>query len=81
MVLIGMTEISSCVFKTEIQVGKEVKKGEQLGHFQFGGSSGIIIIPANISTKTMWRGIKANQAFKTGEKMVNLPFKLPTSQQ
>ena len=74
MVLIGMTEISSCLFKSEIVEGKNVTKGEQLGHFQFGGSSGIIIIPKRLSTPTMWDEIEANQAFNTSQKIVNLPL-------
>ena len=38
---IGMAEVSSCV-STVIE-GQKVKKGDQLGYFQFGGSSHAII--------------------------------------
>lgn len=34
---IGMTEVSSC--KPTVSEGEQVKKGDQLGYFQFGGSS------------------------------------------
>ena len=34
---IGMTEVSSC--KPTVSEGDYVKKGDQLGYFQFGGSS------------------------------------------
>ena len=76
MVLIGMTEISSCVFLDKIKVGTNVMKGEQLGHFQFGGSSGIIILPKSLSSDSMWNGITANDPFKVGKKLIKL-IKLP----
>ena len=70
MVLIGMTEISSCVFLDKIKVGTNVMKGEQLGHFQFGGSSGIIILPESLSSDSIWNGIVANERFNVGKKLI-----------
>ena len=39
VMFIGMVEVSSCVFPPEIRHGHRVKKGEEVGYFQFGGSS------------------------------------------
>lgn len=41
-IAIGMTEVSSCIVYDKL-VGKVVKKGEEIGHFQYGGSTNIII--------------------------------------
>jgi len=40
---IGMVEISSCIIADNIQPGKHIKKGEELGYFQFGGSTHCVI--------------------------------------
>ncbi len=40
---IGMVEISSCKIADNIQPGKHVGKGEELGYFQFGGSTHCVI--------------------------------------
>jgi len=42
LVFIGMTEISSCTLAKN--VGDFVRKGEELGKFQFGGSTGLMAI-------------------------------------
>ncbi len=40
---IGMVEVSSFVIHPQIEPGGTVKKGEELGYFQFGGSSHCLI--------------------------------------
>ena len=40
---IGMVEVSSCVIGAAIQPGYHVAKGDELGYFQFGGSSYCLI--------------------------------------
>ena len=40
---VGMAEVSSCVILPEIQPGRRVKKGEELGYFQYGGSTCCLI--------------------------------------
>jgi len=40
---IGMVEVSSCVIPPDIKPGRKVKKGEELGYFQFGGSSHCLV--------------------------------------
>ena len=74
MVLIGMTEISSCVFESDIVAGKEIKKGHPVGHFQFGGSSGIIIIPPVLASSNIWDGIGIGSQFNVSHNMINPPF-------
>lgn len=40
---IGMAEVSSCVPDEKIEPGYNIKKGEELGYFQFGGSTHCLI--------------------------------------
>ena len=40
---VGMVEISSCVIHPEIALGARVEKGQELGYFQFGGSTHCLI--------------------------------------
>ena len=54
---IGMVEISSCQISRKIKPGYRVKKGEEIGCFQFGGSThclifrpGVIKFTANVGT-------------------------------
>jgi phosphatidylserine decarboxylase len=39
LILVGMGDVSSCVIHTEMRPGRRVKKGEEVGYFQYGGSS------------------------------------------
>jgi phosphatidylserine decarboxylase len=47
-----MAEVSSCVLELEdgepLRVGQHVKKGEQVGYFQFGGSTHCLIFRPNV---------------------------------
>jgi phosphatidylserine decarboxylase len=40
---VGMSEVSSCVIHHEIRPGRRVKKGDEVGYFQFGGSTYCLI--------------------------------------
>ncbi|MEM7481609.1 MAG: phosphatidylserine decarboxylase [Acidobacteriota bacterium] len=40
---IGMVEISTCYINEAIQPGARVEKGQELGYFQFGGSTHCIL--------------------------------------
>ena len=40
---IGMVEISSCVIADDMQPGARVEKGQELGYFQFGGSTHCVL--------------------------------------
>lgn len=41
IIYIGMAEVSSCV--ATVKEGDKVKKGQQIGHFMFGGSSHLMV--------------------------------------
>ena len=49
LVYIGMADISSCL--SEVQKGQIVKKGEELGYFEIGGSSHCIIFESKAKLK------------------------------
>jgi phosphatidylserine decarboxylase len=40
---VGMVEVSSCVIGAEMEPGYHVAKGEELGYFQFGGSTHCLV--------------------------------------
>jgi phosphatidylserine decarboxylase len=40
---VGMVEVSSCVIDPEIVPGYHVNKGDELGYFQFGGSTACLV--------------------------------------
>ena len=48
---IGMAEISSCVIDPKIKPGYKIQKGEELGYFQFGGSTHCVIFRPNVIKK------------------------------
>ncbi|NYI40362.1 phosphatidylserine decarboxylase family protein [Demequina lutea] len=43
MIPVGMVEVSSCVIDPEIVPGYHVNKGDELGYFQFGGSTACLV--------------------------------------
>ncbi len=46
LMAIGMGDVSSCVVHPEIRPGRRVKKGEEVGYFQFGGFDLLPDLPA-----------------------------------
>jgi phosphatidylserine decarboxylase len=40
---VGMSEVSSCKIAAKVKPGYHVEKGEELGHFQFGGSTHCVV--------------------------------------
>lgn len=42
-IAVGMAEISSCIIDPKIQPGYHIQKGEELGYFQYGGSTHCLI--------------------------------------
>ena len=40
---VGMSEVSSCLIDQKIKPGYHVAKGEELGYFQFGGSTHCLV--------------------------------------
>lgn len=43
MMPVGMVEVSSCIIHPQIEPGRRVEKGDELGYFQFGGSTHCLI--------------------------------------
>ena len=48
---VGMAEVSSCVLRDAIKEGYKVKKGEELGYFQYGGSSYCLVFRPGVIKK------------------------------
>jgi phosphatidylserine decarboxylase len=42
-VAVGMLEVSSCIINAETTPGRHLAKGDELGHFQFGGSTHCLV--------------------------------------
>jgi len=54
LVAVGMGEVSSCMIHTDVTAGCHVAKGEELGYFQFGGSTHCLVFrPGAISDFTL----------------------------
>ncbi|KIJ42402.1 hypothetical protein M422DRAFT_171232, partial [Sphaerobolus stellatus SS14] len=59
---IGMAQVSSVVLSTHLKVGDPVKKGDEISHFQFGGSDIIMVFEAKANvdfskTEKIWHGV------------------------
>jgi phosphatidylserine decarboxylase len=48
---VGMAEVSSCVLLDKIKPGYRIKKGEELGYFQYGGSTYCLIFRPGVIKK------------------------------
>jgi phosphatidylserine decarboxylase len=40
---VGMVEVSSCIIGADIEPGRHLEKGDELGYFQFGGSTHCLV--------------------------------------
>jgi len=65
-IAVGMAEVSSCV--TTVQENRKVKKGDQIGYFQFGGSTHCLIFRKRIVSQF------AAQAIPQGPNGANSPI-------
>jgi phosphatidylserine decarboxylase len=45
---VGMSEVSSCIIDPQVTAGYHVAKGEELGYFQFGGSTHCLVFRAGV---------------------------------
>jgi phosphatidylserine decarboxylase len=51
---VGMSDVSSCIIHSNIKPGYHVAKGEELGHFQYGGSTHCVVFrPGAIAEFTL----------------------------
>jgi phosphatidylserine decarboxylase len=46
-----MSEVSSCIINKKIKPGHKVKKGDELGYFQFGGSTHCLVFQKGVIDK------------------------------
>jgi phosphatidylserine decarboxylase len=54
VVLVGMSEVSSCMIDSKLTPGYHVGKGEELGYFQYGGSTHCLVFrPGAIAEYTL----------------------------
>lgn len=64
---VGMVEISSCVIHKKFkEPGQKVKKGEELGYFQFGGSTHCVIFQPGVIEKFT---VKLAEPCKVGQQI------------
>ncbi len=61
---IGMAEVSSCIINKNIQPGYQIEKGEELGYFQFGGSTYCLVFQKDVIQEFK---VDKNQEVKMGE--------------
>ena len=61
---IGMAEVSSSVLLDKIKEGYRVKKGEELGYFQYGGSTYCLVFRPGVIKKFL---VKENDELKMGQ--------------
>ena len=66
---IAMSQVSSCNFEANLKVGQEVKKGDPMGYFLFGGSDIIMLFQKGIKTEYL---PKENTHLLMGEAYMNL---------
>lgn len=64
MMPIGMAEVSSCVLLDNIKEGYKVKKGEELGYFQYGGSSYVLVFRPGVIKEFL---VKKDSELKMGQ--------------
>ena len=43
VVLVGMSDVSSCMIHAQVTPGHHIGKGEELGYFQYGGSTHCLV--------------------------------------
>ncbi len=74
MVTIGMAEVSSCVLRKAngdwLKEGDRVEKGEQIGYFQFGGSSHCLVFQKDVISEFAAQAI---QQGAHGSQSANVP--------
>ena len=54
---VGMSDVSSCMIRSSVAPGYHVDKGEELGHFQYGGSTHCLVFRAGVIADFALRAI------------------------
>ena len=74
MVAIGMYDISSIIFNTtNAIVGRQITKGDELGHFQYGGSEIITLFEPNVLTVDKDVATSGGTKKKVGQRIGSIP--------
>ena len=69
---IGMSQICSCNFEENLKVGDEVRKGDPLGYFLFGGSDIVMLFEEKVEVTPI---AKAGEHILMGENYADLKLK------
>ncbi len=64
---IGMAEVSTCIIT--VKEGQKVQKGEQIGYFQFGGSSHCLFFRKGVISEFALQAIQKDKIVKLGSKI------------
>ena len=75
---IGMSQICSCNWEDTVKVGAEVKKGDPMGYFLFGGSDIVMVFPADVNSELLCPQNENGTGYKhilMGEPYLNLTRK------
>jgi len=78
-VAIGMLEVSSCLLGSDISVGHHVTKGDELGYFQFGGSTHCLVFGSGVVENFDLRAVP--QPGNTASRLVLVRSKIATARQ
>ena len=71
LLFVGMAEVSSCIFDPQLKPGTHVKKGQEIGTFQYGGSTHCLIFRPGVVQSFLTAAIPQG-AFGEGPPAVRL---------
>ena len=72
---IGMSQICSCNWEDTVKVGAEVKKGDPMGYFLFGGSDIVMIFQSGIEAEMLCKEASGQEGYEhvlMGESYIEL---------
>ena len=75
---IGMSQICSCNWEDTVKVGAEVKKGDPMGYFLFGGSDIVMVFQADVTAEVLCPPDESGTGYQhilMGEPYLNLTRK------
>ena len=69
---IGMSQVCSCNFEKNLKIGDEVRKGDPMGFFLFGGSDFVMVFESKVEVSPI---AKRNEHILMGEDYARLKLK------
>lgn len=69
---IGMSQVCSCNFEENLKIGDEVKKGDPMGYFLFGGSDFVMVFESKVEVEPI---AQKDKHILMGEDYANLKLK------